>query len=85
MQLEVTDAEVKFMEEHRDEIEAAQRWEQEQQEKVDDEYGEEVDASREESEATARPTEKPEVPIFNKDEFLKKWLEDNPVIDIPKE
>jgi hypothetical protein len=27
--------------------------------------------------------EKPTVPVFNKEEFLKKWLEDNPVIEIP--
>ena len=25
------------------------------------------------------------MPVFNKEEFLKKWLEENPVIDIPPE
>ena len=25
------------------------------------------------------------MPVFNKDEFLKTWLEENPVIEIPSE
>jgi hypothetical protein len=25
------------------------------------------------------------MPVFNKEEFLKKWLEENPVIEIPPE
>ena len=25
------------------------------------------------------------MPVFNKEDFLKKWLEENPVIEIPPE
>ncbi len=25
------------------------------------------------------------MPVFNKEEFLRKWLEENPVIEIPAE
>jgi hypothetical protein len=32
-----------------------------------------------------RRQERPEMPMFNKEEFLKKWLEENQVIDIPPE
>ena len=32
-----------------------------------------------------RRQERPEMPVFNKEEFLKKWLEENPVIEIPPE
>jgi hypothetical protein len=32
-----------------------------------------------------RRQERPEIPIFNRDEFLKKWLEENPIIEIPPE
>ena len=51
-----------------------------------DEYGEEdeeADDSRVEEEQ--KPKEKPVMPVFDKEDFIKRWLEDNPVIEIPSE
>ena len=91
MEQETLDAEGKFLEEHKEEIEAASRWDADQTTKVEDEYGEEDDETDnskiiEGGEPDAKIVkEKPVVPVFNKDEFLKKWLEENPVIEIPSE
>ena len=84
MEQELVEAEAKFNEEHKEEIEEALKWDADQIVKVDEEYGEEQDDSRAEDES-ARPKERPFVPAFNKAEVLKRWLEDNPVIEIPSE
>ena len=54
---------------------------------MEDEYGEEdeEDEKPAKEEESARPKEKPAVPVFNKEEFLKKWLDENPKIEIPEE
>ena len=52
---------------------------------ADDEYGEEDDEADKGDESERKPKEKPVVPEFNREEFLKKWLEENPVIEIPSD
>lgn len=84
MEVEVNEAEAKFNEEHKDEIEAALKWEQEQTMHVEEEYNEEVD-DEDKKEDDSKLKEKPPVPVFDREEFLKKWLEENPVIEIPNE
>ena len=46
-----------------------------------DEYGEE----EEDEEKDQKPKEKPVMPVFNKEEHLTKWDEENPEIVIPPE
>jgi hypothetical protein len=80
------EAEAKFAEEHKEEIELALKWEQDQNGNAqDDDYGEEGDEDGGASAMDTRRQERPEMPVFNKEEFLKKWLEENPVIEIPPE
>lgn len=81
----MAEAEQKFAEEHKDEIDAAARWEQEQNTQVEDEYGEEDDEGDRGDDTERKPKEKPAVPVFNRDEFIKRWLEENPVIEIPSD
>ena len=50
-----------------------------------EDYGDEEDGEGKEDEDDKKPKDKPIVPIFNKDEFIKKWLEENPVIERPHE
>ena len=83
---DLVEAEAKFSEEHKEEIELAQKWEQDQNGNAqDDDYGEEGDEDGGASGMDTRRQERPEIPIFNRDEFLKKWLEENPIIEIPPE
>ena len=86
MDVEVQEAEAKFADEHKEEIEAAAKWENEQQNaNGDDDYGEEDDEDEKPSkDVEEKPKEKPVVPVFNREEFLKKWLEENPKIEIPE-
>ena len=73
MQLEVAEAEVRFNDDHRDEIEAAIAYASR-------------DPSQDEEEGEGGEKEAPPVmPIFNKEEFLAKWLAENPAIEIPEE
>ena len=88
----MSEAEGKFNEEHKEEIDAVQRWEADQAAKANggagaEEYGEEDDDDEGNTSAvkTARDEVKPEMPVFKRDEFLKRWLEDNPVVEIPAE
>jgi hypothetical protein len=76
------EAEEKFKEDHRDEIEAAQKFEEAEQNAANDEYGQE---GEDEDEQEKKPKERPEMPIFNIEDFLVKWNEDNPEIIIPNE
>lgn len=86
MDIEIQEAEAKFAEEHKEEIDAAAKWESEQNnQNVEDEYGEEDDEEEKVKEEEVKPKEKPVVPVFNREEFLKKWLEENPKIEIPEE
>ena len=66
---ESQDAENKFNDDHRDEIEAALAYQQ--REKSGDDEGEENEPV-------------PVMPVFNKQEFLNKWLAENPPIEIPQ-
>lgn len=51
-----------------------------------DEYGEEEDDEEKAQESDRKKQqEKPVVPVFNREEFLKKWLEENPPIEVPSE
>ena len=68
------------------------KWEADQIAKANgggaEDYGEEdedEDGGNTSAVKTQREEVKPEMPIFKKDEFLKRWLEDNPVIEIPPE
>ncbi|CDW73780.1 UNKNOWN [Stylonychia lemnae] len=81
--VDVQEAEDKFKEEHKDEIEAALKFEQLEQEKKDDEYGEEDEGDDVEKER--QPKEKPAMPVFNLDDFLEKWVEDNPEPVLPED
>jgi hypothetical protein len=83
MKQDLADAQEKFKDEHKDEIEAVLKWEEEELSKVNDEYGEEEDD--EETEKEKKPKEKPVMPVFDEEEFLSKWVEDNPPIFIPDE
>lgn len=87
LQIELGEAENKFAEEHKEEIELAQKWEQDQQVQQEDDYGEEGEGDDDggKSAIDTRRQERPEMPVFNKEEFLRKWLEENPVIEIPPE
>ena len=86
LEQEMVEAEAKFTEEHKEEIEAAVKWEQDQNGAgKDDEYGDEGDDDGGASAMDTRRQEKPEMPVFNKEDFLRKWLEENPVIEIPPE
>lgn len=49
---------------------------------MNDEYGEEEE---EDEDKEKKPKEKPVMPVFNKEEFLSKWEEDNPEVFIPEE
>lgn len=91
MEQELAEAEAKFAEEHKDEIDAVAKWESDQAAKANgagvEEYGDEDEDDEGNTSAvkTARDEVKPELPIFKKDEFLKRWIEENPVIEIPPE
>lgn len=80
---DIVEAEEKFKDEHKEEIETALKAEQDEQEKANDEYGEEEE--EEEGEKEKKPKEKPVMPEFNHEEFLQKWEEDNPIVIIPDE
>ena len=87
----MAEAESKFKEEHKDEIEAVYKWEADQAAKANgggaDEYGDEDEDDEGNTSAvkTARDEVKPDMPQFKREEFLKRWLEDNPLIEIPPE
>ena len=77
----MVEAQERFKEEHKDEIEAVQKWEEDEKNKEENEYGKED----EDDDAEQKPKEKPLMPEFNEEEFMTKWLEENPEIDIPEE
>eukprot|EP00347_Sterkiella_histriomuscorum_P009020 403342835 len=76
--VDLQEAEDKFKEEHKDEIEAALKYEQMENEKQEDEYGDEEADEDDLASKDKMPKEKPVMPEFNADEFLEKWVEDNP-------
>lgn len=67
---DVQEAETKYNDDHRDEIDAALAWQSR------DRSGEE--------EGDEQPEQAPVMPVFNKQEFTAKWLSDNPQIEIPE-
>lgn len=86
LDMDVAEAEAKFYEEHKEEIDAATKWDTEQQNHaVEDEYGEEDDEDEKVQKEEEKPKEKPLASVFNKEEFLKRWLDENPKIEIPEE
>ena len=68
------------MEERKEEIDAFQKFEEGERFKQEDEYGEEEE---EDGEKEKQLKEKPIMPEFNKHEYMQKWIEDNPIIEIP--
>jgi hypothetical protein len=75
---DVAEAEEKFKDEHRDEIEAVVKFEQMEKEKENDDYGEEEED--EEKEKVLK--EKPVMPEFNLQEYIDHWEEENPKIAV---
>ena len=75
--------EEKFAEDHKEEIEAFRRFEQQELEKKEDEYGDENGDDEEPREKP--PAEKPVLPVFNREEHLLKWEEENPEPALPPE
>jgi hypothetical protein len=71
MTADVKEAEARFLDDHRDEIDAAHAYANRDQN--DDE-----DAEKEKEQP-------PVMPVFNKEEFLAKWLLENPQVEIPEE
>ncbi len=71
---ELADAEAKFNEDHKDEIEAAMAHQLLVAANAEDKPAEECVATE--------PV--PQMPVFNKQDFLAKWLTENPVIEIPE-
>ncbi len=75
MDIEVVEAEAKFREDNKDEIEAYNQYQQKSQRESE---GGEQDESAENQTI-------PILPVFNKDAFLANWLNANPPIIIPDE
>ena len=75
------EAENKFKDERKEEIEAFARYQEEQEKKAGQEYGEELD---EEDEAKANQ-EPPVLPVFDPKEPSEKFDDENPAIEIPSE
>ena len=75
MDVEVVEAEVKFKEDNREEIEAYNNYQQKSQREPE---GGDQDESAENNTA-------PVLPVFNKETFLTNWLNINPPIIIPDE
>lgn len=67
---ETADAEAKFLDDRKDEIEAAIAYQNRDPSNDDQEDGEKEPV--------------PVMPVFNKEEFTAKWLTDNPPIEIPE-
>jgi len=78
----LADGKEKFQDDHREEIEAYQKWQEEQANKEEgkDGYGDEEAES--ESQANQEP---PVLPVFNEEEYLEKFDEEFPDIFIPDE
>jgi len=85
MEADITEAEAKFTEENKEQIDAVNAWDSAKTGAGHDEYGEEEGEEDAKQAKEEEPKERPEMPVFNKDEFLKGWLEENPVIEIPSE
>ena len=75
MEFEIVEAENKYNEDHKEEMEAYLQYQQKSQrgDKNDDEEDEENNEAA------------PVMPVFNKEEFLAKWLSENPPVHIPDE
>lgn len=68
----VEEAEEKFKEDHKDEIEAYYKGESQDKQDYGNEDGE-----------AEKPKEALQLPVFKKEEFLTKWDEENPSVAIP--
>lgn len=78
---QLEEAEAKFLEDHREDIEKYEAYQEEQRAKEAQEYGEELDNEDED----AADKEPPTLPEFNQAEFLEKFDEETPEIEIPAE
>lgn len=77
----LNDACEKFKEDNRDQIEAYEKWEEEERIKASQEYGEELDDEEEDAENK----EPPVMPEFNKAEMEEKFDDEFNEIEIPDE
>ena len=76
MEVEIVEAENKYNEDHKEDMEAYLQYQQRSSRGEKDDEEEEDNTEREPA---------PVMPVFNKEEFLAKWLTDNPPIVIPDE
>ena len=74
---DLKEAEQKFLDEKKEEIEAYQRWEQE---KASIDYGNEAEANNNNEEKQPLV-----IPVFNQADWKAQWLNENPVIVIPEQ
>ena len=75
------DKEAEFQEQNKDDIEAYNKWDEEQKRLADQAYGEEAGSEEEEKENQ----EPPVMPEFDKQEMEEKFDDENPPIEIPPE
>lgn len=78
----MVEAEEKFKDDHREEIENYEKWIAEKEAKENEEYGDELDDDENENPLDKEP---PTLPEFVAEEYLEKFDEDNPEIYIPDE
>jgi hypothetical protein len=76
LEVEIVDAENKYNEDHKEDMEAYLQYQQRSSRDKNDDDDDEDNTEREAA---------PVMPVFNKEEFLAKWLTDNPTITIPEE
>ncbi len=77
LEVEIVEAENKYNEDHKEDMEAYLQYQQ-RSARGEKDGDDDVDESTEREPA-------PIMPVFNKEEFLTKWLADNPPIQIPDE
>ena len=75
------DKEAEFQEQNKDDIEAYNKWDEEQKRLADQAYGEEAGSEEEEKDNQ----EPPVMPEFDKAEMEEKFDDENPPIEIPHE
>ena len=76
LEVDIVEAENKYNEDHKEDMEAYLQYQQRSNRDKNDDDEEEEGTEREPA---------PVMPVFNKEEFLAKWLSENPPIVIPDE
>jgi len=74
------DKENEFNELNREDIETYNKWQEEQKRLEEEDYGEEKGSEDEDDKANQEP---PILPVFNKEEAVEKFDDDNPPVEIP--